>query len=290
MAGWVIHPRMSLKEASARQLLLIHGKGGVGKSVLTEALVHALAAQGRRVLWVVLADPRFPLGERIELSAQLSRYNASVEHAFQEYIELKIGVGLIARVFANNKLVRFLAEAGPGFHELILMGKIWHERQNYDHVVVDMPSTGFGLAMVQSVRNFEKLFKKGPVARDAAAIAATLSDAQATAQILVTLPEETPIREALELRGFLLEMFPTVHPTMVVNRVMPAAGVERPDPTTPIVPRNAREYAHARIALEQERLRRLRTTEPDLDQMPYLHPHPHIALHLSEQLLKDMRR
>ena len=63
---------------------------------------------------------------------------------------------------------------------MVLLGKIWFERGHYQHIVVDMPSTGYGLAMFQSTDNFVKLFRAGPLYQDAVAMMKTFGDSTQT--------------------------------------------------------------------------------------------------------------
>jgi anion-transporting ArsA/GET3 family ATPase len=141
--------------------------------------------------------------------------------AFEEYIGLKIGVPLLVKLFLQNQLIRFLAKAAPGIRELVLVGKIWYERSFYDHVVVDMPSTGYALAMFQSIQNFSQLFKVGPIQGDTVKMHETLGDPQQAAQVIVSIAEETPLRESLELRDSLIKIYPRAQPIFVANKIYP---------------------------------------------------------------------
>lgn len=166
-------------------------------------------------------DPTRLPGERIQKNSHLWHFNCDADQSFEEYAEMKIGVPALTRIFLKNKLVRYLAKAAPGIHELVLLGKVWHERLHFDHIVVDMPSTGYGLAMFQSTQNFAHLFKTGPLYRDAAQMLSSFQDPEQTSILIVALPEEMPLRESLELRDYLNELFPENTPAFWVNRKFP---------------------------------------------------------------------
>jgi anion-transporting ArsA/GET3 family ATPase len=183
-----------------RKLLFIGGKGGVGKTVVSQAIALRLNQQGRRVLWCAFEDPVLPLHQMQEVRPGLFHINCDPAQSFEEYAALKIKVAGLARIFLQNKLMRYLSKAAPGIHELVLLGKVWYERQNFDHVVVDMPSTGYGLAMFQSTRNFANLFQGGPVHKDAEQMLRTFDHPDECGHLVVSLPEEMPLRESLELR------------------------------------------------------------------------------------------
>lgn len=242
-----------------RNLLFVSGKGGVGKTIVSQAIARRLSAQGKKVLWATFEDPLVPVGKTQIGSDSLFHVNVEASQAFEEYAGLLLGG--FAKLFVRNALIRKLAQAAPGIHELVLLGKVWFEREHYDHVVVDMPSTGYGIAMFQSVRNFRELFRAGPIHRDAEKMLATFEDASKTGHLIVTLPEEMPIRESLELDGILHSLFPENRSAFLVNRCLsrafPTAG--KPD-TAP--PKSAGEFIEGRAKLEATNIQIIRENLP----------------------------
>lgn len=247
-----------------RKLVFIGGKGGVGKTVVSQAIALRLNALGRRVLWTTFEDPILPTQELLELRPGLFHLNCEPSQSFEEYAAMKIGVPALARIFLQNKVMRYLAKAAPGIHELVLLGKVWFERNHYDHVVVDLPSTGYGLAMFQSTRNFAHLFQGGPINRDAHEMLATFNRPTECGHIIVSLPEEMPLRESLELGSHLQKLFPENSPDFIVNRLFPElrlspAGQVQPSPIpdqwgTPVA-QDGLDYAIKRALLERYNLR-----------------------------------
>lgn len=212
---------IAVSAAANRKLLFVGGKGGVGKTVVSQAIAQTHAQSGLRTLWVTFEDPTRPLGELKVVAKNLWHLNCESSVAFEEYAALKIGIPKLSRIFVQNKLMRYLSQAAPGIHELVLLGKVWYERSHYDRVVVDMPSTGYGLAMFQSTDNFARLFKGGPIHHDAEAMLATFRDPQQTGHLIVALPEEMPLVESIELNDYLLGLFPLNPPALLVNRRFP---------------------------------------------------------------------
>jgi hypothetical protein len=248
-----------------RNLLFVSGKGGVGKTVVSQAIALRLNQQGKRVLWATFEDPLMPSHELHEVNPGLFHVNCEATQAFEEYAALKIGIAGLAKIFLQNKVMRYLAKAAPGIHELVLLGKVWFERSRYDHVIVDMPSTGYGLAMFHSTKNFAQLFQGGPINRDAEQMIATFRDPSACGQLIVSLPEEMPLQESIELNQYLTGLFPENKPDFLVNRIFPkltprlepgAPSID-PDPDrwdTPLA-RDAHDYLSKRAALEAFNLR-----------------------------------
>jgi anion-transporting ArsA/GET3 family ATPase len=243
----------AVHEVIDRGLLFVGGKGGVGKTVVSQAIAQAHAARGKRTLWVTFEDPSRPMGELKQVAKDLWHLNCEAMSAFEEYAALKIGAPKLTRLFVQNKLMRYLSQAAPGIHELVLLGKVWHERTHYDRVVVDMPSTGYGLAMFQSTDNFARLFKGGPIHKDAEAMLETFRDPSRTGHLVVSLPEEMPLVESLELADYLLKLFPDNPAAMLVNRKFPL--VEGADPANEPEPPHSWENPLASSALDYARKR-----------------------------------
>jgi len=284
-----------LSEVLTRPVIFVSGKGGVGKSVVTQAIALALSRKGRRTLWVELEDPLKPRGQLSKIAPKLWRLNCDAEMSFEEYALLKIGDSPLARMFIDNKLMRYLAKAAPGIHELVLLGKIWHESSRYESVVVDMPSTGHGLALFQSTKNYATLFRGGPIHEDAEEMILTFADSGKTGHVIVALPEEMPLRESLDLDQFLMEIFPKNRATFVVNRTFPKTGVPANIPADPTnwpspLAENPLDYLNRRVLLEEHNLRIWRDQELSFAEFGYVspaeaHTSAAIAEVLSEQLV-----
>lgn len=290
-------PFRSVKVSSViqRNLVFISGKGGVGKTSVSQALSGALSRGNRRVLWVTFEDPKFTLGETTEIGPSLWHLNCEATRAFEDYASLKIGVPKLTHLFVQNKVIQYLAKAAPGIHELVLLGKVWNERAHYDHVVVDMPSTGYGLAMFRSMENFARLFKGGPVHRDAESMLETFHDPLTTGHLILALPEEMPLREALELNEFLVSIFPRNPSAFLVNRIFPKIPLARetatPDQWSSPVAKSIEDYVVKRSLLENHNMRLWKDRE--YSELKYVPPtigslqHEHLISHLSEQILSE---
>lgn len=244
-----------------RNLIFVSGKGGVGKTVVSQAIARRLNEKGKRVLWATFEDPLLPSQDLREVQSGLFHLNCEASASFEEYATMKIGVAAIAKFFVGNKVVRYLAKAAPGIHELVLLGKVWHERNHYDSVVVDMPSTGYGLAMFQSTRNFARLFQGGPIHRDADEMLATFNNPEVCSHVIVSIPEEMPLQESMELRTYLSDLFPKNPATLLANRLFPALKrtelrpAESPAHWPSPVTHDGEDYAVKRHLLEKTNLK-----------------------------------
>lgn len=282
----------SLRSVLRRNLIFVGGKGGVGKSLVAQAVARALASEGRKTLWVSIEDPLLPPGELKKVTQNLWHLNCEASSSFEEYAAMKIGGGALTKIFLQNKLMRYLSKAAPGIHELVITGKIWHERQNYQHVVVDMPSTGYGLAMFQSTINFSRLFTGGPINRDAESMLATFASPRETGQLIVSLPEEMPLQESIELNDYLLKLFPQNAPAFLVNRRFPEVdhSDEDPDTWTSPLPLSALDYARKRSVLENFNLDLWKNHKIEYGELDYVPPRAQDAAEEISQRLADQLR
>lgn len=238
---------MPLKQTLERRLVFVHGKGGVGKTAISLACANALAHRGLRTIWVTFEEPTREQGHEMNLSLNLYHLNCETHRAFEQYVDTHLPLGAFARIFTGNGFIRYLVKAAPGFRELILVGKAWDLTHHYDHVIVDMPSTGYAIAMFQAVRNFHKLFSGGRVRQNTEKVLHTFEDPLTCAHLIVALPEETPLRESVDLAHALRELFPGNPPSYLVNRVFPDSLRE---PAS-----LAASFIHSRVALEAQNLK-----------------------------------
>lgn len=271
--------RPTVEQVLRRNLIFVAGKGGVGKSVIARAAGQALARSPRapRTLLATFEDPTLPRNERIPLRENLDFLNIEAGHAFEEYAGLKIGNSALTRLFVQNALMRYIAEAAPGLHELVLLGKVWHESKSTDHVVVDLPATGHGLAMFHATRNFARLFGAGgPLRRDADAMIEMFGDPKRCGFIIAALPEEMPLREAIELDELLRALFPDNPAAFLANRILPTpevASAEAPPAAEGrVIAETLGEFARRRNALEAANLALWDEAGLPYERLPYFEP------------------
>jgi len=199
-----------------RRLALVTGKGGVGKSTIAAALAVLAAREGKRVLVCevnasqeriapLLGAPRAGPSVR-EARPGLFTVNVTPPEAMREYGLMVLKFRTIYDAVFENRLVRYFLRAVPSLAELVVLGKILHEvrlteggRRRWDLVVVDAPSTGHAVQLLRVPSALLDTVPGGPLRRDAEWMEALLVDPAVTALALVTLPEEMPVNEAIEL-------------------------------------------------------------------------------------------
>jgi anion-transporting ArsA/GET3 family ATPase len=219
-----------------RRLVVISGKGGVGRTTVAAALARAAADAGKRVLVAASAPTdrlghlfgRSPLGPTVTTVAPgIDAVNMTPESALREYGVLTLRSELVARALLENRAARSFLNAVPGLDAYALLGKAWWhttERANgrlrYDLTILDGPASGHAALMLRIPGAILAAMPKGPLAPDARAIDDLLRDPVRAALVIVTLPEELPAREARELAAALRELRLPLGP-LVVNAIPP---------------------------------------------------------------------
>ena len=200
-----------------RRLILVVGKGGVGRSTVAAAIAGRLAEQGKRtLLFETNANDRFgtyfdkpPVGTEIaELAPNLYAVNTNPAAALAEYGMMILKFKSVYEMVFENRVTRAFLRAVPGLDDYSLLGKAWfhteEERRGrpvWDTVVFDMPASGHSLSLLRIPWVIVDTVPDGPLTRDAHTIKALLCDPVRTACVLVTLAEEMPVAEAVELEG-----------------------------------------------------------------------------------------
>ncbi|MEN8112906.1 MAG: ArsA-related P-loop ATPase [Actinomycetota bacterium] len=192
-----------------RRLLLVSGKGGVGKSAVTAALAALAARRGKRVLALAMTDqtglaahlgvdslPYDPMRIRPGLfGAAIDRSNA-----LDEYLKLQLRVPSAMPTGQLSRALSVLVDTAPGIREIVTMGKPIYEvwRGAWDLVVADAPPLGQLQSYLDAPNTITGLVPTGTVREQAGRLAKTLSDPRKSALLLVTTPEELAVLETRE--------------------------------------------------------------------------------------------
>jgi anion-transporting ArsA/GET3 family ATPase len=222
-----------------KRLVLVTGKGGVGKTTVAAALGLLAAGRGKRTMLCEVAEQeRMPrlfgaesVGHReLQLAPRLFGMSISPERAKQEWLHFQLPSSALAGMLGQSRLFQYLTAAAPGLTELVTIGKVWELAQldrvtggaaPYDVVVVDAPATGHGLAMLRAPQTFARVARVGPVRRQALKIHAFVSNPEVTGVLAVATPEEIPVNETLELGERMREEIGLDIDAVLVNGVYP---------------------------------------------------------------------
>ena len=186
-----------------RKLLVITGKGGVGKTTMSAAIGLLAAGRGLRTIVVEVGDQgRLPgmfehrarePGVETRLQEHLWSISIDPDRALEEWLQA-LGGRVSGRVLASSGAFQYFAAAAPGAKEIISMVKVWELTQDdrwrrrspgYDLVVLDAPATGHALGMLRSPQTFGAIARVGPVAGQAQQVGELLGDPARTGYLAV---------------------------------------------------------------------------------------------------------
>jgi anion-transporting ArsA/GET3 family ATPase len=227
------------------RLVILAGKGGVGRTTVAAALARALAAQGRRVLiaqteaadrLAKLFGRAEPVGPTIStLAPGIDAVNMNPKSAIHEYGLMVLRYETVYRALFENRAVRGFVGAIPGLDAYAMLGKVWwhttetvNGRPRYDLTILDGPASGHATLMLRLPQAIINAMPHGPLTKDALAARALLSDPARAAMLIVTLPEELPVRETVELARTARDSLGIPLGPVVVN-AMPSPELSTPD-------------------------------------------------------------
>src|SRR6476661_8354793 len=300
-----------------KRLVVVMGKGGVGRTTVAAALGLAAARAGKRVMIAEVAQQerlsrvfrREGVGySETKLSDNFYAMSVDPQRALDEYLSQQIP-GPLSGALLHNRIFEYFVAAAPGVRELTTIGKVWELAQldrkygsteQYDLVILDAPASGNGLALLQAPRTFGEIARVGPIRRRADMIHDFLRDPARTGVVSVALPQEMPVNETIEFREKLGEEMGIDVDAVVVNQLLPERFTSEEAEQIDAVNGNhgADEVAAAlRAALSEHRrarsqrvqLRRLKKEVGEVVTLPFLWD-PELTLEDFERLADELER
>jgi hypothetical protein len=214
---------------------LVHfvtGKGGVGKTVIAQALAKVFAKKNNKTLLVELSEQESEEeGRAAEIKAvegNLYFLKLYPDQALFEYLTLKIPSKLILEKLLSQNLFRALCSAMPGLADLTRLGKIWYHADRVDHrqrdlfdkIVVDLPSSGFVPRFLSVASVVADAVKIGPLAKEARMIEQFFANPKNACVHLVMTPEEIVLNETLELYREITKIRRSYFGLLFMNRTL----------------------------------------------------------------------
>jgi anion-transporting ArsA/GET3 family ATPase len=278
--------------------LFVTGKGGVGKTTVVAALASRFARAGKRVL-VAETSPKEHLStlfgrsalptQITELMPRLFGVLLDADVALHEYGTMVLKSERLVSALFDNKLVRGFFQGAPGLKEWAALGKAWYHSTElladgsprFDVVILDAPATGHGLDMLRVPKTIVELAPPGVLRTDAERAWTQFRDPLQSGVVVVTLPEEMPVNESLELCAAVKDELTLPVAAVIVNQVVPqifseaelGSLAELPEPAAPDAASSALAAAIRRAAREKvqlDGLRRLATLGSPLLLLPFL--------------------
>lgn len=258
----------------SKRLVIVSGKGGVGKSAVAAGIAMLAQRRGLRVLAVEMGSEgglstHFGTGplefDPREVRPGLHALRIVRSEALLEYLFLQLRLPGMGRFGPLARAFDALATAAPAVREIITLGKVlWEVKEDkWDLVVADAPPTGQIGSYLRAPVSIAELVPTGRIGAQADWMRETLADPERTLLALVTIPEELPAMETAETLTWLEKTDVTPPPMVVANRVLP----ELSDQTTPEGAVGEMAALHRALCSEQRRW--LDHLPPDLS-LPFL--------------------
>ncbi len=247
---------------TASHVLVVAGKGGVGKTTVSAALGIAASRLGIDTLLVEIEGKRglaslfgteglvyddtvvVPASpDNAALRARTIRAEAALLDYFEDH-----GLTRFARGLTRLQVLDTLATSTPGLRDLIVLGKIkqLEVARNAELIIVDAPAAGHAISFLRAARGLQRTVETGPIRRQADEVVAMLTDPERAQVLLVTLAEETPVNELIETAYALEDDVGILLGPAVINGLYPELDVStRPSRAGGVEAELAREAAAA---------------------------------------------
>jgi anion-transporting ArsA/GET3 family ATPase len=221
-----------------QELVVVTGKGGVGKTTIATAIGLLAAERGLRTIVVEVGEQgRVPElfgieetpGTETQLQDSLWSISIDLDTALMEWLQA-LGGRVSGRVLGSSSTFHYFAAAAPGAKEMVSMVKIWELTQKkrwrghpagYDLVVLDAPATGHALGMLDSPRTFGAIARVGPVHTQAERVRSLLEDPARSSYLAVAQGTEMAISETLELADKLHSQLGRDLDAVIANGLLP---------------------------------------------------------------------
>ena len=220
------------------QLIVVTGKGGVGKSTISAALGALLANRGRTVL-LIEVDPRENLhqlldtepsgGDIVEAASRLYLQHLDPRRLLDDLVREKLKVGALVRKVLASPVHLHFTEGAPGLKQTAVFGRALRLVEGHgppalrrpDLVILDAPASGHGIAWMSAPQLVSDVISSGPIGSMAAEIAGFLEDRTRFGSVVVTTAEEMPVLESVELIEAMDARLGRQPELVVVNAVYP---------------------------------------------------------------------
>ena len=212
-----------------RNLYIFTGKGGVGKTTLSFSFAKYLQDQGKKVKYIYfktgsISESKKHIDQGQSIGAQLGVdcVGLDLKTCAQGYISKKMKSETIGKWVVKTPFFKALINMIPGFNYLIYLGRIL-EFIHVDPeliVIIDSPSSGHALTMLEATHNFSEIFQSGIIFDDTKKMIDLMFGENFLQVNIVTLPTQMSVQESLELNQNLQKILVLIQKLFVIIAIM----------------------------------------------------------------------
>ena len=194
--------------SQTKNLYIFTGKGGVGKTTLSFAFAKKLKEEGKKVKYIYFktgsisdSEKHIDQGQSIANELGVDCIGLELKECAQGYIAKKMKSETIGKWVVKTPFFKALINMIPGFNYLIYLGRILE----YVHadpeltIIIDSPSSGHALTMLEATHNFSEIFQSGVVFEDTKKMIDLMFGEGFLQVNIITLPTLMSVHESLEL-------------------------------------------------------------------------------------------
>ncbi len=254
-----------------KRLYIFTGKGGVGKTTLSLAFCRELEKQNKKYLYTYIQSNKLELKDTAlgqSLPADIKNLELNLKDCSKGYIAKKLNSETIANWITKTPFYQSLINMIPGFSYVIYLGQLMEllEEDPELIIVLDSPSSGHTITMLEATKNFNQIFQSGLVFNDTQKMIERLESPDYVKINIICLPTLLAIHEGQELKKELLKLH-SFNIQLLANNVLSSYS----DSALP-------EFLLTKIKNEEEALKE----EPDIVRIPYS------SANTQDQILKDI--
>jgi anion-transporting ArsA/GET3 family ATPase len=262
-----------LNQLLSRRVLIILGKGGVGKTTITAAIAKLATTSGASAL-VMETDTRAPLAamygvdssfEPKDVAPNLSLMTLDGRCALEQYLHLVVPSRMLLKAVFSSRIYQFFVQAAPGLRELMMLGKIYYEAERKDPndshrrvIIVDAPASGQAMSLLKMPTAARTTFADSVVGKEASNISKMLRDRRQCAIVQVTTADALSVTETIETHAELTQIH--LAPAAIFFNRMPKADFTANDVAAlknRRVPRTRKKHLEHLAEIAESELRRI---------------------------------
>ena len=182
------------------RLIIVSGKGGVGKTTLAHAITKELNNRGLRAYYTSFDQSCPPE----ILRDGTPRFITTPEESSEIYIGLKLNSPLVAKWVMKTPFFKALFQVLPPLGHMILLGHYIKELEDDPNkfIILDSPASGHAMSMMSSLGNFKEIFKLGVLVEDIDRMNRFLKTSENVKTVVASIPTEMSIEEGIDLKKF----------------------------------------------------------------------------------------